>query len=374
MKRPWFAAAIAILIVACQAGSSGSPDGSLPAPITAPPGTPLIGPTHTPFVPAGPKIVVRLVGNEPVIRRTDGPPNHDAVMPAAAATDVDGSIVAWLVWLGPSRGDHPVTMARSVDGRAWSIGRDAIYTNLGMTLGDPGPVPGAALRAADGTWLLYGWAASATQGQSFFSWRATAPVPEGPWTVAPGEDRVLPPGPVGAWDDQTAAVSTVLVEDSKYSMWYEGQRPGRTMRGGIGYASSSDGITWNRFDDPTTATAGDPTRPTVGDPVLGPGACGPATASAALSPQVWARGDGYLMLFLGSSKPDGKADALGAVSSDGITWTCTGEILLAATDIPGSEGIETIQGATIGGEPVLLVESITDGGSDVWLATVSVGP
>jgi len=209
---------------------------------------------------------------------------------------------------------------------------------------------------------------------SYFTWRATAPAPEGPWTVAVGEDRVLPPGAAGAWDDETAAVSSVLAEGSGFALWYEGQRAGRSIRGGIGYASSADGVTWVRYDDPTTDTAGDPTLHTEGDPVLGPGACGPATAAAALEPQVWPRGDGYLMLFGGSAGLDGQPDVLGATSDDGVHWSCTGQVLLRAADIPGSEGIHTIQGATLDGEPVILVESLTAGGSEIWLATVSVGP
>ena len=80
------------------------------------------------------------------------------------------------------------------------------------------------------------------------------------------------------------------------------------------------------------------------------------------------------MLFGGSPSPDRENDVLGATSSDGIHWACTGTVLLRAEDIPGSGGIHTIQGATLDGQPVLLVESLIDGGSEVWLARVSVGP
>lgn len=375
MNRHLFPLAALILFAACLAGSPQSPGASRPSQESGPPGTPGASPTRS-TVPlaSGPAMTVTLVGAAPVIHRADGPPNHAAVMPAAAAVDADGSIVAFLVWFGPARGDHPVTVARSIDGRAWSINQDPIYKDLGMALAHPGPIPGTALRAPDGTWLLYGWATTDVQAPTFFSWRATAAAPEGPWSVASGDERVLPPGPAGSWDDSTAAVSAILAQGQGFSMWYEGQRPGRTTRGGIGYASSADGVTWSRFDDPATETAGDPNRPTVGDPVLGPGACGPATAAAALGPQVWVHGDGYLMLFLGSAGQDGNADVLGAVSADGISWSCTGKVLLTAADIPGSQGIHTIQGAMVGGEPVLLIESLTDGGSDIWLATVAVGP
>jgi hypothetical protein len=168
-------------------------------------------------------MTVTLVGDEPVIDRTDGPSDHAAVMPAAAAVDADGSSVAFVVWFGSARGDQLVTLARSGDGVAWSVDPAPIYTDLGMTTSPPGPIPGAALRAADGTWWLYGWAATPADRTSFVTWRATAADPHGPWTVAAGEERVLPAGPTGAWDDQTAAVSAVLPVGTGYGMWYEGQ-------------------------------------------------------------------------------------------------------------------------------------------------------
>ena len=279
-------------------------------------------------------------------------------MPAAVAVDADGSLVAFLVWFGSALGDQVVTVARSTDGRTWSIDPTPIDIDLGVALAPPGAVPAAALRDTDGTWLLYGWAARTADRSSFESWRATAARPEGPWTVAAGEDRVLPHGPTGAWDDQTAAVSAILPDGTGLEMWYEGQTSGRSVRGGIGHASSTDGVTWVRQDDP----------------VLGPGGCGQATSAASLGPQVWARGDGYLMLFAGSSGPSDKPDVLGATSDDGIHWSCTGRILLSAADIPGSQGIESIQGTTLDGAPALLVESLTDHGSEIWLATVTVGP
>jgi hypothetical protein len=205
---------------------------------------------------------------------------------------------------------------------------------------------------------LYGWGATPARRTSFFTWLATARSPDGPWSVAPGQDRVLPPGPTGAWDDETAAVSSVVASGEGFAMWYEGQRSGRTIRGGIGYASSADGVTWERYDDP----------------VIGPGDCGPATTAAALEPQVWPQGDGFLMLFGAHAGPDAQTEVLGATSADGIRWSCTGKVLLRTSDIPGSQGIHTIQGATLAGEPVLLVESLNGGGSEVWLATVSVDP
>ncbi|MEO8469365.1 MAG: hypothetical protein ABI573_06820 [Chloroflexota bacterium] len=56
-----------------------------------------------------------------------------------------------------------------------------------------------------------------------------------------------------------------------------------------------------------------------------------------------------------------------------ISRSCSGEIVLRAEDIPGSDGIESIQGATLDGQSVLFIESLVGQGTDIWLATVSVG-
>lgn len=367
-----------VLVMAC-AGGPQSPSGPLVQ--TSAPGSSgasivpsSANPSRSPVVLVpGPPITVKLVGDKPVIAPADGPPGRVAVMPAAVTNDADGTMVAFLVWFGSARGDQQVTVARSTDGRAWTMALDPIYTDFGMNLAAPGPVPGAALRAPDGTWILYGWAATAAEPRSFVSWRATAAAPEGPWMMGTGEDRVLPAGPAGSWDDQTAAVTAVVHDGSGFAMWYDGQRAGRGVRGGVGYASSPDGVAWTRHDDPTTGSAADPAKPSDGDPVIGPGDCGPATDAAALGAQVWRRSDGFFMLF-GGARPDGKLDVLGATSADGIHWSCSGEIVLHAEDIPGSNGIESIHGATLDGQPILFIESLVGQGTEIWLAKVSVGP
>jgi predicted GH43/DUF377 family glycosyl hydrolase len=55
----------------------------------------------------------------------------------------------------------------------------------------------------------------------------------------------LEPGPPGSWDEMSIA-SCVLYEDGGYKMWYIGY-DGSTVR--IGYASSLDGIDWTKADN-----------------------------------------------------------------------------------------------------------------------------
>jgi hypothetical protein len=367
MNRHPLALTLVVLVAACQGGSSpgteAPPATGSPAPATtdgsgspAPTSLPTTAPTFRPLA-SGPVVTLTVVGSGPVITRGDGPPDHDAVLPGATAVDAEGTIVAFLTWFGPAQGDQVVTVARSVDGRAWTVDPDPIYADLGLGFAPPGPIPQAAVQQSDRSWTLFGWGALPARRTSFFSWRATAPALDGPWGVADGEDRILPPGPRGAWDDETAAVATILPDGDGLAMWCEGQRPGRAVRGGIGYAASTDGMVWTR--DPA--------------PVLAPGQCGDAAAIAALEPQVWRRPDGYLMLFSGYAEGETRPTVLAATSPDGRTWSCTGRPLLDASAIPFSEGIHTIQGVTIAGEPALLVESLRDGGSEIWLVSVGIG-
>lgn len=66
---------------------------------------------------------------------------------------------------------------------------------------------------------------------------------------------VLTTGPSGSWDDGGGWHSTVLYKGGIYSIWYYAWA---TAGGGrIGYASSSDGINWNKYEDNPVLTPGD---------------------------------------------------------------------------------------------------------------------
>lgn len=85
---------------------------------------------------------------------------------------------------------------------------------------------------------------------------------------------MVPLGPTGAWDDTEVETPFVLIDESappseRYKMWYAGKgnagsnRPAFAYQ--IGYAYSSDGINWIKYNDPSND--GDP-RFAQSDPVL----------------------------------------------------------------------------------------------------------
>jgi hypothetical protein len=295
-----------------------------------------------------------------------GPIGHPYVLPAAGARDPDGGYLLVIAWFGPEPGEQVVTLSRSSDGRDWEIGKEPLFTDLGMDLANPGPIPGELLRLDDGTWAMYGWAAHAVREGAFTSWRATAPEPGGPWTLD-GEE-ILGLGPTGAWDSQAATIGAVQQTDDGFLAWFEGQPPGRNLRGDIGLATSTDGRTWRKFDDATTTDGAF----TESDPVIARGICGEGSAAAVFQPQVERIDDGYVMVFGGFRPEREEMDLFGAVSDDGLTWRCAGETpLLRFEDIPGSEGLHSIASMPFeDGSIGILIESLRDNRSEVWLATV----
>jgi hypothetical protein len=366
--------ALALALAGCGQGEGVTP--SSPAKSAAATAAPTVGPatrppaTALPTVALGPRVTLALESAGPIVEATDGPAGHPYALPAAAARDGNGGYLLYIVWFGPDPGDQLVTLARSDDGRAWRIGRAALFTDLGMTLANPGPIPATVHREADGTWRMFGWAARATDSRRFSSWRASAPAPEGPWVLDAQE--VLAPGPAGAWDSQTAAVAEVHATPDGYAMWYEGQGPGNGIRGDIGFATSVDGLAWTKFDDPATTD----TALAASDPVMRRGMCGPGSALAIYQPQVEVTAGGYLAVVGAWAAGRETMDLFGATSAEGREWRCGSETpILRAEDIPGSQGIHTIASMPLeDGRVGLLLESLGDAHSDLWLAIVEVAP
>ena len=70
------------------------------------------------------------------------------------------------------------------------------------------------------------------------------------WTLDSLNNPVLTPGSAGQWDDGNLEFPHVLVIDSVYHMWYTGMRPSEGGTWQTGWATSDDGINWNKDNDP----------------------------------------------------------------------------------------------------------------------------
>lgn len=78
------------------------------------------------------------------------------------------------------------------------------------------------------------------------------------WTKSP-DNPVLGPGPEGSWDEGSVMVPNVLVESGSYQMWYTSNRQ-------RGYATSDNGITWTKSLSNPVLTPGTATE--WGQPVV----------------------------------------------------------------------------------------------------------
>lgn len=89
---------------------------------------------------------------------------------------------------------------------------------------------------------------SGYDGATYRIGRATAPSHEGPWTKYVS-NPVLDLGSGGSWDDAGVTFPTVLYEPTdtgrEWKMWYIGNDGSGFTK--IGYAYSSDGITWTKY-------------------------------------------------------------------------------------------------------------------------------
>jgi predicted GH43/DUF377 family glycosyl hydrolase len=174
----------------------------------------------------------------------------------------------------------------------------------------------SALVEDDGTWVLYFYTLS---GNTFNGpgdiGRATAPAPTGPWTIDP--DPMLSPGPSGSWDEVQVSAPDVLKTEAGYVMYYDAR--GNDSASMIGMATSSDGIHWNKYNDPAT---NDPAF-AKSDPVLKVSSDG-WDSTRVIDPNVVETPDGWEMIYLatnGSGKFTIGEFSFGVASSpDGIQW------------------------------------------------------
>lgn len=324
--------------------------------------------------PLTPLLSLELASGAPVIGPDDGPSGYVYSLSAAAARDTSGRIVLYTVWFGTGSDGLPpvVTMSTSDDGRDWDVGtRSAFDLDIGSA--NPGPTPVSALQVDDGSWWLYGWSADDATGRAFSSWRASAPAPDGPWTL--DSTTLLEAGPPGAWDSFSAVAASVAVVGEETLLWYEGDPPGSSLRGEVGLATSGDGLAFSKFD--VAGTTDD--RLAESDPVIPLGICGPETSVAIEQPEVQPTADGLVAVFFGTGQ-GGTTDVYGAVSDDGRSWRCgSPTAILRGSDIPGGTGLHSMSSTPLGdGRIGLIIESIAGAGADqhsaLWWATVAALP
>ena len=170
------------------------------------------------------------------------------------------------------------------------------------------------LQLPDGGWILYFEAVTEKdEEEDVYVWeigRATAPAPEGPWTLDPGP--VFTRGEPGSWDEGSVMQPSVLVVDGHYVMYYAGFGK---QGNGIGRATSSDGVVWTRDPEPLLTPSESWEREHL------------------TRPDVVRTGDGFVMLYGNRSGSNRGV----ATSRDGVAWTkFAGNPVITVNDVPRS--------------------------------------
>lgn len=164
----------------------------------------------------------------------------------------------WLMWYGGQGidGHDRIHLAESNDGIDFKKRGVVIDCGSANHVNDP-----SVVRVGDSWWMFYTVAQTAEQDQI-----AAAVSADGVTWEAKG--IVIAPGDELAWDSLKVGRPSVLYENGRFRLWYDGQPTqtaaegnevaARVRRGAraVGYAESEDGIQWNKRAEPVLEQAG----------------------------------------------------------------------------------------------------------------------
>lgn len=241
----------------------------------------------------------------------------DAGLVAVGSVVVDAEGVWHLFYNGGSTTNATATAlghATSADGITWE--RDPANPILTPAALNPAAPPYnltavSALPLADGTWALYFYQfLVAGNLQSAQLRRATAPTLSGPWQVEAAPIAFGPGGPRD-WDSMIDSVQI-----SPTTEGYQLYHSGCCGQGhNFGRATSLDGLTWTKHNDPAT----DQRALSSSDPVF---RNSPSTWSHYINvPNVLPTDEGWLLVYQGVPSDSSQFGIGLARSSDGIAWT-----------------------------------------------------
>lgn len=201
------------------------------------------------------------------------------------------------IGLGYATSTNGVNWTKHVTNPVFEVGPEGIWENATPTV--------SSIVLIDNTFHM--WYGIWDETNCFIGYATS---PDGITWTKHDSNPVFEPGPEGAWDDEGVLQSKVIYKDGIYYMWYTGW-DGTTDR--MGYATSSDGVNWTKY---------------AGNPVLDIGPIDSWDAKGISSSSVVFNGTYYEMWYEGGDSlqvgTPGWVWSNGtgyATSSDGITWT-----------------------------------------------------
>lgn len=245
-----------------------------------------------------------------------GPGSYDEnLLVGSNITWSDG--IFYLYYVGIGMNEQGVCLATSVDGYIFDKSEDnPLLTPSGMGFDSLGAGSGPVVKDGQ-TWVMYynarqypGWGPGESTG------RATAQDLTGPWQRSAGP--VITVGSPGEWDAALISTTSVLPLDTGGFIMYYYASDDFNNAWLMGMATSPDGITWNKYNDPNTT---DPPY-AESDPILPAGAAGEFDEWGVVGSGVLRMHGFYHMYYAGLGPGPGgfRTDIGYAYSIDGITW------------------------------------------------------
>jgi predicted GH43/DUF377 family glycosyl hydrolase len=286
---------------------------------------------------------------EPAVSREQTRLDESFINPGAVI-EHDGTFHMFANLFTSFPGTSQVPHLTSEDGVTWRLAeRRPVFTSEDIEFAQNGAHVSAGFVADDGTWVLIFETLSSLN--PWFLGRATAPAPEGPWTVDP--EPVLEPGPEGSIDAGGLSWPTVARLDDRYVLYYTAKADPQGD-GVIAMATSEDGAAWTKADEPVLAAEaawedGSVDRPRV-----------------AVVP------DGLAMVYSGRDLTHRGV----AYSADGVTWERDGERpVITQDDFPVSGRSWDAALINVDGTLHYILEigsGTTAGGTELYLATATL--
>jgi hypothetical protein len=231
--------------------------------------------------------------------------NHEVMCPCVI---YNGDSLRYEMWFSASSGTTPdwrphyIGFATSPDRITWDIYPSAVLSPTPASW-DGYTVELATVIREEGQYKMW-YTSYVNVAPTYPGYIGYATSSDGVhWTKYPG-NPVLGPG-LSAWEAGGPYTCDVMPYQDGYKMWYAGWDLYSTYTS-IGYATSSDGITWH--------------RDTVHNPVMTRGAIGAWDHVQIFNPHIVELNSTYYMYYEGNSGSSGSIGC--AWSTDlGITWT-----------------------------------------------------
>ena len=345
---PTLGVVLATAVVACSPAASASP-----APAATAGASPGGAASGSPEPTDSSRAIFHISGDSPVIPRTIVP-DRGAVLPGAVTVDGDGVYHAWVIAFADTPGTQDLHHLTSTDAVSWTLQVDDSLAGLSEGFGNPGAMPTSVVQVGD-EWVMYLTGSVGSDG-GWDIWTATASALDGPWTRS--DEPVLTRGEEGAWDAGGLDFPTVVATDEGYAMFYSGIPSAETAEGSVGRATSEDGLAWTKDEAA----------------VLEPGLCGGFDDRAVLQPRVLPSQNGFVMAYAGySGDAESRPEVGFANSDDGSAWACAWPTPALDTSSLTGDGVHTIAAFENGPTYGLLVEWLSNDGTDVYLAELGPG-